>query len=159
MSEYADAPVIGMPTEVWGPRFWFVLHTVSFAYPDTPGYQHKKYAYDFYNAIQAVIPCPLCRDHYAQEMRNLPLTPYLDSRAKLMEWVWRIHNAANRRLNKPEYSFHDMVRYYMAMVDDEMAPRWLRLVRNSTKFWFAAGLLTGAAGMYYSMTRHLVRFR
>jgi len=83
---------------VWGPPFWFVMHTVSLNYPVDPSYSDKRTHYDFYYIIRNILPCVMCRQHYTELLKQYPLEPFLDSRESLISWVILIHNQVNQRL-------------------------------------------------------------
>lgn len=85
---------------VWGPPFWFVLHTVSFNYPEHPTYSDKRTHYDFFYNIRNVLPCEMCRQHYRELLKQYPIEPFLDSRESIISWVILIHNQVNQRLGK-----------------------------------------------------------
>lgn len=90
---------IAMPPDVWGPIFWDAMHIVSLAYPVQPTEADKAGARAFFESLTTVLPCPICRDHYAQKIKESPIT--LESKGELIYWVWDIHNQVNVMLNKP----------------------------------------------------------
>lgn len=90
-----------MDTRLWGPIFWMTLHTVSFNYPETPTYLEKRHHYDFFNTIQYILPCTVCREHYQRNFKQYPLETYLDTKKTLIQWVIMIHNEVNNA-NKKE---------------------------------------------------------
>ena len=42
--------------KVWGPHYWFVLHTISLTYPDIPNETTKKKYYDFIQNLPLFVP-------------------------------------------------------------------------------------------------------
>ena len=101
-----------LPPQVWGPFFWHTMHIVAMGYPNEPTYTHKKAAKEFYESLQIVIPCPVCREHYAKHLKEMPLTAHLDRRKDLFKWTVVIHNAVNKDLGKPQFSEHDSIQFY-----------------------------------------------
>lgn len=101
-----------LPPQVWGPFFWHTIHISALGYPSEPTYTHKKAAKEFYESLQVMIPCPVCREHYAEHLKLYPLTPHLDSREDLFKWTVVLHNAVNKSLGKPEYSEQDSIEFY-----------------------------------------------
>ena len=96
----------GMMTKVWGPPGWFFLHTVSFGFPvdpetfDTenelaPGTTRNNYKNFFLN-VGNILPCRFCRESYLKFVQELP--PDVYSRDTLVEWLWKIHNKVNDKL-------------------------------------------------------------
>ena len=97
---------------VWGPPFWFVMHTVSLNYPVEPSYSDKRTHYDFYYIIRNILPCEMCRQHYRELLKQYPIEPFLDSRESLISWVILIHNQVNLRLGKEMVSREDVLDKY-----------------------------------------------
>lgn len=106
-----------IPPEVWGPMFWATLHLVSMSYPEQPSYSEKRAAKEFFNALPFLLPCPVCRDHFAEVLKGIPVETWLDNRTSLTEWVWMAHNRVNLRLGKPEFSKADFVAEYRKMAE------------------------------------------
>ena len=103
--------------KVWGPHYWFVLHTIALTYPLKPNETVKKKYYDLISNIPIFIPDHSFGDNFAELLDKYPLKPYLDSQAALCKWMHFIHNKVNEQLNKPRFSFHDyIVKYTMKIV-------------------------------------------
>ncbi len=90
---------ITMPPDVWGPIFWDTMHIVSLAYPVQPTDADKAGARAFFESLAVVLPCPICRVHYAEKIKESPIN--VDSKGELIYWVWDIHNQVNVLLKKP----------------------------------------------------------
>lgn len=101
-----------MNPHVWGPSFWFVLHTVSLNYPDTPTYAERRTHYDFYHIIRNILPCEMCREHYRELLEQYPIQPFIDSKTSLVSWVVMIHNQVNQRLGFPMIDRNEMLANY-----------------------------------------------
>lgn len=97
---------------VWGPSFWFVMHTVSLNYPDNPTYAERRTHYDFYHIIRNILPCEMCREHYRELLEEYPIQPFLDSKTSLVSWVVMIHNQVNQRLGSPMIDRNEMLANY-----------------------------------------------
>ena len=91
--------------EVWGPHYWFFLHTISQAYPDSPNAVTKRKYYDFMQNLPLFIPNPEIGNKFSQLLDKYPVSPYLDSRESFIRWVHFIHNKVNEMLGKEEMSF------------------------------------------------------
>jgi hypothetical protein len=98
---------IGMPPDVWGPIFWDAMHIVTLAYPVQPTEADKAGAKAFFESLATVLPCPICREHYAQKIKETPVA--LDSKGELIYWAWDIHNQVNVMLNKPTYTIDQFI--------------------------------------------------
>ena len=101
-----------MEPKIWGPPTWFFLHSLTFYYPEKPSYKDKSNYYDFFNSLQYVLPCNICRDNYKRHLKEYPISPYLDSKKSLVEWLIHIHNLVNKENNKPLLSASDVIQKY-----------------------------------------------
>jgi len=99
---------------VWGPHYWFFLHTIAHSYPLTPNAVTKRKYYDLLHNLPLFIPTSEVGDHFADLLDKYPVTPYLDNRDSLIRWLHFIHNKINVRLGKPEITLLDGIDAYMA---------------------------------------------
>ena len=90
--------------KVWGPHYWFFLHTVAQTYPHTPNSVTKRKYYDLIVNMPLFIPDPDMGDRLAEMIDKHPVTPYLDSRDSLIRWIHYIHNKFNVLIGKEEIS-------------------------------------------------------
>lgn len=96
----------------FGPHFWFVLHSVSFFYPESPTDTDMKIHKDFYESFVHVLPCDDCKKHYRVLLTKYPIDGHLDSRDELSRWVVFVHNQVNKRLGKPEMAYDQVISHY-----------------------------------------------
>jgi len=89
-----------MNTTFWGPSGWEFLHTLTFIYPDKPSYNDKVKMQHFMNTINYILPCKYCRISFTKYTKSLPIDDYLESRDKMVEWLYKIHNKVNKKLRK-----------------------------------------------------------
>jgi len=113
-----------IPPSTWGPFFWHTMHLVALGYPTKPTYAEKRAAKEFYESFTHLIPCPVCKLHYADHVKNNPLTPSLDTRHDLFQWTVRIHNLVNKDLGKPEYLESDAIAFYHRLGELGRSPVW-----------------------------------
>ena len=98
---------------VWGPHYWFVLHTIALTYPSHPNETIKKKYYDFVQNIPLFLPISTIGNKFSALLDKYPVTPYLDSQQSFVKWMHFIHNKINVSLDKPELTMEDaMVQYY-----------------------------------------------
>jgi hypothetical protein len=98
---------------VWGPYYWFVLHTIALTYPSNPNETIKKKYYDFVHNIPLFIPISIMGNKFSALLDKYPVAPYLDSQQSFVKWMHFIHNKINVLLDKPELTMEDaMVQYY-----------------------------------------------
>lgn len=89
-----------MDTRFWGPSGWELLHLISYNYPKNPSPDDKINYGIFYMNLKDVLPCKYCRRSFTKYINNLPIDDYLESRDKLIEWVYLIHNKVNGKLRR-----------------------------------------------------------
>jgi hypothetical protein len=89
---------------VWGPQFWFFLHTIALKYPDYPNAIIKKKYYDLITNFAIFFPNQNYATFYNELLKRYPLSPYLDNKESLVKWTWFIHNKVNKKLEKPQLS-------------------------------------------------------
>ena len=51
---------MGLNPEVWGPHYWFFIHTVAMSYPLSPNEITKKKYYSLINDMPLFIPDQKC---------------------------------------------------------------------------------------------------
>ena len=76
-----------MDPDVWGPKLWFTMHTISLNYPENPTSQEKQSNEIFFNNLQNIIPCDLCKQHYSTYLKTHPVTKHLSNKMSLVKWV------------------------------------------------------------------------
>ena len=101
-----------MLPEIWGPHFWYILHIISFSYPETPSEYDKRSFYDFFRSLGDILPCEDCKKHYKQHFHAYPVQPHLDNRSNLVKWVIQMHNFVNARNGKPVLTVEEVLKIY-----------------------------------------------
>lgn len=104
--------MLNIPPSVWGPFFWHTMHMAAIGYSKTPTYGEKHAAKEFFEALQFLIPCEVCRQHYRKNLQDMPVSPHLDRREDLFRWTVNMHNQVNKTLNKPIMKEREVIRYY-----------------------------------------------
>lgn len=92
-------------SEIWGPHYWFFLHTIAHSYPNHPNKVTKRKYYDFITNLPLFIPDIEIGNRFANLLDKYPVTPYLDSRESFIRWTHFIHNKINLLLGKEEISY------------------------------------------------------
>ena len=98
--------------EIWGPYYWFVLHTIAFSYPLNPNDTTKKKYYDFIQNLPLFIPQSQIGNKFAEYLDKFPVSPYLDSRKSFMKWMHFIHNKINSHIGKYEVTMEQAMNDY-----------------------------------------------
>ena len=98
---------------IWGPHFWFFLHTLAMSYPHHPSIVTKKKFYDFIMNLPLFLPVEAIGADFSKLLDEYPITAYLDNRESLIKWMHFVHNKINEKLEKPKISLNEFyLRYY-----------------------------------------------
>ena len=98
---------------IWGPHYWFFLHTIALTYPHRPNTITKKKYYEFIQNLPLFIPIEKMSTEFSELIDKYPITSYLDNRDSFIKWVHFIHNKINQKIEKPEISLQDFyIKYY-----------------------------------------------
>lgn len=96
----------------WGPRLWYLLHKITYNYPEMPSIFEQQYYLNYFNIIQRIIPCIYCASHYKLSLNLRPLRFSLLNRASLIEWFRRLHNDINMENKKRQYQLFELDSMY-----------------------------------------------
>ena len=99
---------------IWGPHYWFFLHTVAHSYPEVANATLKRKYYDLIQNMPLFIPNEEIGDHFQELLDKYPVSPYLDKRDSFIRWVIFIHNKINIQLGKEELTFNEAIDTYTA---------------------------------------------
>ncbi len=97
---------------VWGPHYWFFLHTIAESYPLHPNDVTKKKYYDLIQNLPLFIPNDEIGNFFSQLLDKYPVSPYLVKRDSFVKWMHFIHNKINVRIGKPEISLPKALELY-----------------------------------------------
>jgi len=106
-----------MDPNVWGPKFWFSLHSVSFTYPFYPDDADKARYKAFFELLEHVLPCVVCRVNFKKNISAHPIDRHLKDRKSLAQWVIDIHNMVNIENGKPALSYKEVIKIYEELYD------------------------------------------
>jgi hypothetical protein len=98
--------------DVWGPHYWFFLHTVAESYPVMPNAVTKRKYYDLIQNMPLFIPIQEMGNKMSQMLDKYPVSPYLDTKESFVRWVHFIHNKFNALLGKEEMSLRQSLDNY-----------------------------------------------
>ena len=137
--------VSGLDPTIWGPHFWFFLHTIAMTYPIRPNDVTRKKYYEFIMNLPIFIPVEAMGSDFSKLLDEYPVTAYLDSRDAFIRWIHFIHNKINEKLEKPKISMNDFyIKYY-----EEYKPKEIKMkdyYRWREKIIYTMVLL-GASGL------------
>jgi len=96
----------GLNPEVWGPHYWFFLHTITLNYPHYPNDVTKKKYYDFVSNLPLFIPVESIASDFSKLLDEYPVSSYLDSRDSFVRWMHFVHNKINEKMELPKIPIH-----------------------------------------------------
>lgn len=115
--------MVVLDPDVWGPHFWFFLHTIAISYPERPNDVTKKKYYEFIMNLPLFIPVESIGNDFSKLLDKYPVSAYLDSRDSLVRWFHFIHNKINQKLEKPVISLNEFyTKYY-----EEYKPKKIKM--------------------------------
>ena len=139
---------MALEPKIWGPYYWFVLHTIALTYPQNTNDVTKKKYYDFIQNLPLFIPVPEIGNTFSNLINQYPVTPYLDSQQSFMKWMHFIHNKINNSLGLDEVTMDEALSSYYelyrprAVKDEEQRKR-----REKIAFMSFVGCI-GLSGLY-----------
>ena len=137
----------GLDPTIWGPHYWFVLHTIAISYPHYPNSVTKKKYYEFIQNLHLFLPNENMGAEFSKLIQQYPVQPYLDNRESFIKWMNFIHNQINKKLEKPFMSLEDFYKHYY----EEYKPknvklkefyRWREKIIYTTIILSSVGLIT-----------------
>lgn len=135
---------------VWGPHYWFVLHTIALCYPLSPNDVTKKKYYEFIHNLPLMLPVEKIGNHFSKLIDQYPVTPYLDSRESFQKWMHFIHNKINEMLGLPTVTFPEFIdKYYHHYKPKDMIQREKLRKKEIFIFCLSILLLVGFIGFIY----------
>lgn len=112
---------IYLDPKVWGPHYWFFIHTVAMTYPHHPNTVAKKKYYEFIQNLPLFLPVQEISSEFSRLIDKYPITPYLDNRDSFIRWTHFIHNKINQKLEKPQISLNEFyIKYYEEYKSDNV---------------------------------------
>jgi hypothetical protein len=134
--------------KIWGPHYWFFIHTVAMTYPIRPNAITKKKYYEFIQNLPLFIPVENMSGEFSKLLDKYPVTPYLDNRESLIRWTHFIHNKINQKLEKPQISLNEFyVKYYEEYKSQNVKMDEYYKLRE--KAIYCGIIITIAGGIYY----------
>ena len=141
-------PTVYLDPKIWGPHYWFFLHTVAMTYPIRPNAVTKKKYYEFIQNMPLFIPVENMSGEFSKLLDKYPVAPYLDNRESLIRWTHFIHNKINQKLEKPQISLSEFyVKYYEEYKSQNV--KMVEYYKMRDKAIYCGIIVTIAGGIYY----------
>ena len=96
----------------WGPRLWYLLHKITYNYPEISNVSEQLFYLNYFNIIQRIIPCPYCSAHFKLSMNLRPIRFSLHNRRAIIEWFHKLHNDLNMGNKKRLYQLFEIDAMY-----------------------------------------------
>jgi hypothetical protein len=144
-------PTVYLDPKVWGPHYWFFLHTLAMTYPHHPNAVTKKKYYEFIQNLPLFLPVEEISGEFSKLIDKYPITPYLDTRDSFIRWVWFIHNKINQKLEKPKISlskFYEL--YYEQYKPKDVKYKEFNKVKNKLIYLFVITLFIFTIIYFYN---------
>lgn len=134
--------------KIWGPHYWFFIHTVAMTYPIRPNAVTKKKYYEFIQNLPLFIPVESLSGEFSKLIDKYPVMPYLDNRESLIRWTHFIHNKINQKLEKPQISLSEFyIKYYEEYKSQNV--KMVEYYKLREKVIYCGIIVTIAGGIYY----------
>ena len=134
--------------KIWGPHYWFFIHTVAMTYPIRPNAVTKKKYYEFIQNLPLFIPVESISGEFSKLIDKYPVTPYLDNRESLIRWTHFVHNKINQKLEKPQISLSEFyIKYYEEYKSQNV--KMVEYYKMREKAIYCGIIVTIAGGIYY----------
>jgi hypothetical protein len=104
--------MVKLNPEIWGPHYWFFLHTAAMNYSTMPTETLRKKYYELVQNFALFIPDVEVANEFLKLLDTYPVTPYLENRQSLIHWTHFIHNKVNAKLGKREMSLQESLEAY-----------------------------------------------
>lgn len=95
---------MSIESTVWGPHFWYVLHSIAITYPDRPTRAKMNALMSMMTGLSELIPCPICKEHFIKivakgiDKEGIPkIADVLTNRYDFFRWVYDVHDFVNRK--------------------------------------------------------------
>lgn len=78
-----------MHSKIWGKYGWYLLHSTAYLYEP----EHKNKYMRLLNCYTEILPCPICRKHFAQKIDRMG--DAMKDRDSYVKWLIDAHNSVN----------------------------------------------------------------
>lgn len=151
MSSISEKKAFFADPKVWGPHAWDFMLAVAMTYPDNPDEETANNYKNFYYSLANVLPCIVCRDHYRQNLQELPIENYLGNSKLLSKWIVQIHNIVNRINKKKIIGYEEGLKLFYENNKNRLEKK------NNFKvnYWVVAGIsITSILVIVYFYQNH-----
>ena len=94
---------------MWGPAAWAYLHYTASVVEDIESFKLLLYA------SARTLPCPICRNHFAEYLIKNPMTSIIDN-VTASRYLYNFHNVINKKTGKPLFPVQAFVKKYQVQI-------------------------------------------
>lgn len=138
---------------VWGPHYWFFLHTVAHTYPPVPNAVTKRKYYDLIQNMPLFLPDPEMGNRFSALLDLYPVSPYLDGRDSFVRWVHFIHNKVNVSLGEEELNLAEGIAAYMDKYKTATHVQDVVQTWRIREHWLSAGMILACGLAIYALSK------
>ena len=141
---------MALDPKIWGPHYWFVLHTIALNYPLHPNETSKKKYYDFIQNLPIFLPISNMGNSFSMLLDKYPVTPYLDSRDSFIKWMYYIHNQVNISLDIPEKTLEETLQEYYKQYESREVQLKNKFIKREKYIYisFVVSLIIASVALY-----------
>lgn len=104
---------MGIDPKIWGSKYWFVIYTTAFTYPNKPSSQEKKDTKNFLILLGKKLPCEECNNNFKKHLKKFPLNnKTLKNKISLINWVINVNNEVRKSTGKEPLKYKEIKEYY-----------------------------------------------
>ena len=94
----------------WGEPTWYLFHGIAAKINENYYKNNHVECFSLIVNICNNLPCPMCRDHAINYLKKTNISK-INTKEKLIRFLFDFHNNANINSGKPLYKFEDMSKY------------------------------------------------
>ena len=94
----------------WGEPTWYLFHGIAANVESSYYKRNYNLFFDFIKMICDNLPCPFCRKHAIDYIKNTNISS-IDTKEKLIQYLYDFHNYVNKRNGTDLYNFKDLDKY------------------------------------------------
>lgn len=139
-----------LDAKIWGPHYWFFIHSLALSYPDSPNDIIKRKYYDFFMNLPLFLPDMEMAKGFSALLDTYPVSPYLNNKDSLFRWTVFIHNKINALLGTQPMTLDEAMDKYYANYEPQ--PTYLYKDLKIRRYYLHVGFILAvlALAVYFA---------